>query len=182
MATTLLDLLKPIDKIPDSVEVDKKKERRKILDKWRRRHPYVDKAARGDFSFSGAVNKLSEIYQGVRLFLPVFKSKEYQKRVKELNLNPLFYARNFEANWEYDVFMSPIVIGPLAEICVMALGMITGTGYESEIANFFALCGIGVVFGGGLGLLSAWIRHNDVKRATNNARYLDTVIQEAYLT
>ena len=197
MATTLVQKLKEIDKIPDFVKVDKTKESRTLLDEYRRRHPLVDKAARGEISFSDIVDKLYEKHKGVKIFLPRFKDNEYDKKLDELNLNELVNADSFRTDtqqrfskeipyyygqflgWFYDKMANPIVLPVLmGGITALTLG---GQGrFESNIANYSAQFGGGALFGLIFGLIATLMKYEETSTPIKQATYLSAKIQEAY--
>ena len=194
METTLVQALRSIDQIPDFVEVDKQRETIRVLDTWRRQHPMMDKALRGEVSIYNLVEEVTRRYHGIKLFLPIFRTKQEERALEELHLDDLlipgevvtpksrlipqdnqYYKRALY--WINEKVMNPPVLGVfMGAFVALTLG---GHGrFESSIANYSVAFGIGAVTGTCVGLLTSLMKHQELNIARNSARYLDARIHE----
>mgnify|MGYP001588523318 CR=1 FL=1 len=191
MTTTLVEELKLIETNP--YLLNKEVAIKRVLDEARHKHPTVDKAAKGEISFTDIVEKLYEKYKGWRLLLPRFKDEEYDKLIDE-ELHNLFQADFFRTEvpervykripylggvggWIYDKLTNPITL-PLFVGGFAAL-ISGGQGkYESEIANYANWFSIGAFAGLVLGFMGSMMRHSEMYVAKAQARYLHEIIKE----
>lgn len=194
--SNLVSKLKSVDVIPDFVNVDKKQELRKLLDEARREYPVLDRAARGDISFSEVIERAYGKHKGLRLVLPRFKDEEYDRKLDELKLDGLIQADGFRTDssqvfakgnsylgsslgWFYDKAANPVV-APLLIGGLFAV-MSGGQGrFESEIANYSAYFGVGALTGLLAGLIASMMKYQQISISREQARHIDTKINEVY--
>lgn len=190
---TLVGKLRAIDTIPGFVSVDKEKEYRKLLDKYARKNPLVDRAMKGEFSFYDSVNELSKKHRGIRLFLPMFKDEKHDRRLREMRLNELFWRAN-DLGSEFMFTDSPRpknnylnvvayvskniftkLFNPIGD-SLLGVPYVGYLSYSNNIGITGRLIG-GAILGAILGLILPWGRSAGVNETKNDAKYLDGKIR-----
>lgn len=199
---SLVERLKQIDKIPETVTVDKVEEQRKILEEARAEHPLVEEAINGRFSFGHTLEELAERYKGLKKFLPNFYDSAHNQRIEELNLSDLLYVEQFKstttafngpdnqfsskhpyiaaiASWIYDKAVNPVVL-PLAFGGLFVLLGKGAEGYSAEWIKHTVNFGGGALIGAFFGIPMKLIERGHIGETINNAHYLDTKIRDVY--
>ena len=180
-------LIQKLGTIEDTI-LDKKvklEERRKLFEEAGQRYKIVDRALKGEISISDIVERLRGRYQGLRLFLPRLKDKEYDKTIDDLQLDELFQACFFRTDisktfaeenphlgrlmgWFYDKLANPAGTALL-------VGGFSAVGFKGH-SNYPSWVIIGTVAGGLIGVLGSFIRHSEMYLARNQANYLQEQI------
>jgi len=196
MSATLVEALHSIERLPDIVNIDKKKELKKLLDEFRKTHDLVNKSANGEISIPIILEELYEKYKGWRILLPKFEDEEYDRRLEELNLkellsNPDLFRTNAQLHyhgsqyinrglgWAYDKLTNPIslalVVGGL-----VTLMYATKATPGNEIAHYSTGFGLGAALGAMMGIIASMLKYDFMMAVRNDAKYLDAKIREVY--
>ncbi len=94
MTHSLVTKLKEIEAIPEYIKLDKDSEYLKQFDQHTN-HPLLTKAIHEDFSFYDTTRTLAK---ACRVYLPKTQNIKHDQKLKELNLNPLFYAEALKSS------------------------------------------------------------------------------------
>ncbi len=143
-------------------------------------NPLIAEVLRGGVSISDAVTQLHERYRGWRLWLPVFRGKEYEQRLEAAGVSRLLRSEtlappsksNNATVWIYDKLMNPVVGTLLAGGLVGLLSYISGGGEVEEAVVGAALAGVFI------GLTTYAMRKIDSNNIVSDSRYLDTKISQ----
>jgi len=190
MAELLVHQLYSIDSIPDSIEVDKGKEIRKVFEERRRKNPTLDRVIKGETSFSKIVEDLSKKYQGWRAYLPVLGDREYERKLDELKLDESLHTGGLRTPKSYfDKIWNAIANPPVNALLFGALGVLLSIATPfppdnkyyaiRDLINYLTVAGC-MIAGGIIGLSGSWSRQSRRNLAMDNAEYLDKKIQEIY--
>ncbi len=190
---TLVEELKSIDEIADGAKADKEQLTRNLLYEWEQKHPLVNRALKGDFSFSDLLDELLKKYSGRRAVLPRLRDDKYDAKLDDLDLNNVIYLENFKTesrlelfpkhpylnqtmDWISDMAMNPVVAGLFFGSFMTAFEAVTGG--ENYVSPFSK----GMLMGGIVGLLGSTINSQFRSKAKDDAQYLDAKIQVVYQT
>lgn len=181
MAETLVQVIRSVENLSDSISVSKEKLIKDVWDEWYANNLVVRDITDGKTTFLKEYEKLYDGYEGFKQYTPFLVSKGFAERALNLNSCIEEYGVHFDDDGASNLIINPIGGGLSGALLFSGLYSATyplakrkekfnRREFFKKVGGAAILGGLGGLFWGGM---FSWLDNKEMNRLETNAIYLD---------
>ncbi len=178
---SLVYQLHSINNIPSYVEVDRQKELKRVLEKWRVKNSLVDRVIKGEATIRQKTEEFVEEIGGAKEWYPHVTEDNVWDKHQDVMKIVGYQSENTYANKICDLIMNPPGMALFSGLTFGVIGPILRDKNDCKLSRRDLLGGVlGAGLGAGLGGLMPLVRRGNCNAIKEYAHYVDNVINSVY--